>query len=107
MRKFSSFIIVVNKYWDYDATLPNLESVQIHCIDVNQGVGVITLKKKISLEEAYKLFNNKNILIFPILNLSQYWEYNEQVSNIDDVKERMKFNKSWFSVKKTENPEKI
>ena len=65
------------------------------------------MKKKTSLEEAHKLFNNKNILIFPILNLSQYWEYNEQVAKRDDVKERMKFNKSWFSVKKPEKPEKI
>jgi len=96
MHKFNSFIVYTDSSWEYNEKTPNLESVQVHCIGKNQGIGIIKMKKKISLKDASNIFINKNNTIIPVLNESQYVEYNNEALKFEGVKDRIKFYNSWF-----------
>ncbi len=58
------------------------------------------MKKRITLNECNKLFGNNNSVIVPILNESQYFEYNQKYDLLPDINEKTKFHREWFYLKK-------
>lgn len=97
MHKYSSFLLYSNGRWDYNPSIPEIKEVQIHLVDEDKGVGVINLKKRITLEEAIDLFGKKNTVILPILTNSQYLEYHRGSKKILDPIEKVNFYYKWFN----------
>ena len=96
MHKYSSFLLYSNGRWDYNPSIPEIKEVQIHLVDEDKGVGVINLKKRITLEEAIDLFGKKNTVILPILTNSQYLEFNRKSKKFSDPRKKNEFYHQWF-----------